>query len=222
MRPRSPGLFGEVLALCAEAGLASVGGARRRRHEGARERVSSARTRDYDQIAEEILEEADAVDAAEDEQFGDRRGDELPPELATAQGRRKLAATRPSAASTPSASRRHARSPQSRPARRQGSQAPARRGAVDRAARQRRLRGLPRARGDAATVARFGSPPSPTRRRTDPVGQDQRQRPDSTQRQDAARLHAGLQRPGGLQRAPDRRRRRGLQPARPTSATSNR
>jgi hypothetical protein len=27
-------------------------------------------------------------DAAEDEQFGDRRGDELPPELATSQGRR--------------------------------------------------------------------------------------------------------------------------------------
>ena len=45
-------------------------------------------TRDYEQIAREILAEADAVDAEEDEQFGDARGDELPPELATAQGRR--------------------------------------------------------------------------------------------------------------------------------------
>jgi hypothetical protein len=43
---------------------------------------------DYDQIAREILAEADAVDRAEDERFGDRRGDGLPPELSTAQGRR--------------------------------------------------------------------------------------------------------------------------------------
>jgi Transposase DDE domain len=43
---------------------------------------------DYDQIAKEILAEADAVDRAEDERFGERRGDELPPELSTAQGRR--------------------------------------------------------------------------------------------------------------------------------------
>ena len=43
---------------------------------------------DYDQIAREILADAGAVDRAEDERFGDRRGDELPPELATAQGRR--------------------------------------------------------------------------------------------------------------------------------------
>src|SRR5215212_5652436 len=45
-------------------------------------------TRDYEQIAREILAEADAVDAEEDEQFGEARGDELPPGLATAQGRR--------------------------------------------------------------------------------------------------------------------------------------
>jgi hypothetical protein len=45
-------------------------------------------TRDYEQIAREILAEANAVDADEDERFGDARGDELPPELATAQGRR--------------------------------------------------------------------------------------------------------------------------------------
>ncbi len=50
--------------------------------------ASQHATRDYGQIAREILEEAGRVDADEDEQFGERRGDELPPELATAQGRR--------------------------------------------------------------------------------------------------------------------------------------
>ncbi len=45
-------------------------------------------TRDFEQIAREILEQADAVDAVEDEQFGDARGDELPRELSTVQGRR--------------------------------------------------------------------------------------------------------------------------------------
>jgi len=30
--------------------------------------------RDYERIAREILEQADAIDTAEDEQFGDRRG----------------------------------------------------------------------------------------------------------------------------------------------------
>src|SRR5207342_3543458 len=43
---------------------------------------------DYEQLARGILEEAKAVDAAEDELYGDARGDELPEEFATAQGRR--------------------------------------------------------------------------------------------------------------------------------------
>jgi hypothetical protein len=43
---------------------------------------------DYGRIAREILAEAGALDRAEDERFGDRRGDELPAELATVQGRR--------------------------------------------------------------------------------------------------------------------------------------
>jgi hypothetical protein len=37
----------------------------------------------------EILEDAAAVDAEEAERFGDARGDELPSELATGQGRQK-------------------------------------------------------------------------------------------------------------------------------------
>jgi transposase len=79
------GLFGEVLTLCAQAGLAgvevlAVDGTKL--HANASERA----TRDYQQLAEEILREAGEVDAAEDEQFGDRRGDELPPKLVSAHG----------------------------------------------------------------------------------------------------------------------------------------
>jgi len=80
-------LFGEVLALCAESGLVRVGVIA---VDGTKVAANAAvqATRDFKQIAREILAEADAVDAAEDEQFGDARGDELPPELQTAQGRR--------------------------------------------------------------------------------------------------------------------------------------
>jgi transposase len=82
------GLFGEVLGLCARAGLTgvevlAVDGTKV--HANASERA----TRDYEQLARELLEEAAEIDAAEDERFGDRRGDELPPELASAQGRKK-------------------------------------------------------------------------------------------------------------------------------------
>ena len=81
------GLFGEVLTLCAEAGLVQVGVVA---IDGTKVHANASQhaTRSYEDVAREILAEADAVDAAEDEQFGERRGDELPPELATAQGRR--------------------------------------------------------------------------------------------------------------------------------------
>jgi hypothetical protein len=49
--------------------------------------ASERATRDYEQIAREILAEADAVDREEDERFGERRGDELPEQLATGEGR---------------------------------------------------------------------------------------------------------------------------------------
>ena len=78
-------LFGEVLALCAEAGLVRVGVIAvdgTKVHANASERA----TRSYEDIAREILEDAAAVDAEEDERFGDTRGDELPSELATGQG----------------------------------------------------------------------------------------------------------------------------------------
>jgi hypothetical protein len=38
-------------------------------------------------VVRDILAEADAVDAVEDEQLGNRRGDELPPLLSTQHGR---------------------------------------------------------------------------------------------------------------------------------------
>jgi hypothetical protein len=44
--------------------------------------------RDFEQVAREILEEAAEIDRREDELYGERRGDELPPELSTEQGRR--------------------------------------------------------------------------------------------------------------------------------------
>src|SRR5919197_5221730 len=81
-------LFGEVLALCADAGLVGVGVIAvdgTKVHANASERA----TRSYEQIAREILEDAAAVDAEEDERFGDARGDELPGELATGQGRQR-------------------------------------------------------------------------------------------------------------------------------------
>jgi hypothetical protein len=80
------GLFGEVLVLCAEAGLVEVGVIAidgRKVYANASERA----TCDYEQIAREILAEADAVDREQDERFGERRGDELPAELATGEGR---------------------------------------------------------------------------------------------------------------------------------------
>src|SRR3954471_12803068 len=78
-------LFGEVLALCAEAGLAQVGVIA---IDGTKVHANASQhaNRDYERLAREILEEADAVDAAEDEQFGDARGDELPPSWPPARG----------------------------------------------------------------------------------------------------------------------------------------
>ena len=81
-------LFGEVLALCAKAGLVSVGvialdGTKLRAN--ASDRVN----REYQRIAEEILAEADELDAQEDARFGERRGDELPAELSNSNDRRQ-------------------------------------------------------------------------------------------------------------------------------------
>jgi transposase len=80
-------LFGEVLALCARSGLVTVGVIA---VDGTKLHANACRDEnlDYEQIAREILEEARAVDAAEDELYGEARGDELPEQLRTGEGRR--------------------------------------------------------------------------------------------------------------------------------------
>ena len=82
------GLFGAVLVLCAKAGLVNVGliavdGTKV--HANASDRANLG----YEEIAREILAEAEEADHEEDERFGDRRGDELPPEFRVSGDRRK-------------------------------------------------------------------------------------------------------------------------------------
>jgi Transposase domain (DUF772) len=82
-------LFGQVLGLCHEAGLVGAGvvaidGTRMAGH------ASPEANREFGQIAREILAEARARDEAEDERFGEARGDELPEELGTPEGRREF------------------------------------------------------------------------------------------------------------------------------------
>lgn len=90
-------LFTQVLVLCAAAGLVKLG---RVALDGTKLRASASRHKamSYDRLTSRIpaveaevaamLAEAEAVDAAEDDEFGpDRRGDELPAELATRERR---------------------------------------------------------------------------------------------------------------------------------------
>ena len=80
-------LFGQVLGLCAQAGLVDVGVIALDGSKFAAAASDSA-IRTYEQIAAEILEEAGRIDAAEDEIHGEARGDELPQHLARREGRR--------------------------------------------------------------------------------------------------------------------------------------
>ena len=76
-----------MLTLCAKAGLVNVAVIA---VDGSKLHANASRDEnlDYEQLAREILEEAKAVDAAEDELYGDARGDELPEQLRTGEGRR--------------------------------------------------------------------------------------------------------------------------------------
>jgi transposase len=82
-------LFGEVLGLCARSGLVTVGVVA---VDGTKIAAAATHhaTRSYEQIAREILEEAACIDAAEDELYGEARGDELPEGLRTSGNRRKV------------------------------------------------------------------------------------------------------------------------------------
>src|SRR5947207_13332768 len=82
-------LFREVLGLCGEAGLVrpeviAIDGTRMAGS------ANSDATRDFEEIAKEILAEHRATDEAEDELYGDARGDELPEQLQTPEGRREF------------------------------------------------------------------------------------------------------------------------------------
>jgi len=84
-------LFLEVLALCREAGLLKVG---RLALDGTKVKANASRHKamSYDRMTaeearlqkevDELLAQAQAADEAEDEQYGNHRGDELPEELA--------------------------------------------------------------------------------------------------------------------------------------------
>ena len=81
------GVFAQVVALCiteglVHAGVVAIDGTKIE----ADVSVGSSVTRR--QIVDEILEEAEAVDAAEDLEYGDRRGDELPDRWADRRDRR--------------------------------------------------------------------------------------------------------------------------------------
>ena len=96
-------LFVQVLQVAARAGLVSLGrvaldGSKVRANASRHKAMSYARMGPRErQLAEEVeglraqaaalIAEAEAVDAAEDEQFGDARGDELPAELANKETR---------------------------------------------------------------------------------------------------------------------------------------
>ena len=81
-------LFGQVLGLCVKAGLVDTGVVA---IDGTKMMADASffANRTREQLAAEILAEAEAVDAAEDDEFGDRRGDELPAEWAGGRGRRE-------------------------------------------------------------------------------------------------------------------------------------
>ena len=80
-------LFGGVLGLCAKAGIVDVAVIAVDGTKLAADAADSA-IRTYEQIAAEIVAEAGRIDAAEDELHGDARGDELPEQLTTRDGRR--------------------------------------------------------------------------------------------------------------------------------------
>jgi transposase len=84
-------LFVEVLMLCQEAGLVSVGVIA---IDGTKIRASASRdqNRSYHGIVAEILEEAERIDREEDEQHGDARGDELPERFRSRESRRQALA----------------------------------------------------------------------------------------------------------------------------------
>jgi transposase len=82
-------LFTDVLGLCGKAGLVKVGIVA---VDGSKIAAGAThhQNRSYQQIAAEILKEAGATYAAEDELYGEKRGNELPEGFGTATVQRQL------------------------------------------------------------------------------------------------------------------------------------
>ena len=101
-------LFDQVLGLCEEAGLVSVGVIM---IDGTKIKANASmdQNRSYSGVVREILREAEETDRREDELYGDARGDELPEQLRTAEGRKAGACGR-------QAADRGAQGPRDRPA----------------------------------------------------------------------------------------------------------
>ena len=80
-------LFDDVLGLCREAGLVSVGVIT---VDGTKIKANASmdQNRSYRELVKQILREAEETDRREDELYGDQRGDELPEALRTPEGRR--------------------------------------------------------------------------------------------------------------------------------------
>jgi transposase len=81
-------LFVQVLGLCVDAGLVNTG---LLAIDGTKMEADASyfANRTKEQLAAEILAEAERTDAEEDERFGERRGDELPEEWVARGGRRE-------------------------------------------------------------------------------------------------------------------------------------
>ena len=84
-------LFDDVLGLCREAGLVSVGVIT---IDGTKIKANASmdQNRSYREIVTQILREAEETDRREDELYGEKRGDELPEQLHTPEGRRQALA----------------------------------------------------------------------------------------------------------------------------------
>lgn len=195
------GLFGSVLELCARAGLAQVGVIA---IDGTKVHANASRNANtsYEDLAREIIAEGIATDDAEDELYGEARGDELPEQLRTGEGRRAWL--------------REAKRQLEEQREREGRPVPRDRPKRVKEAKRRMEEGLwsetranaayehYRATGRMKNGRRFSMHPKPYTPPDIPEGRDQRHRPRLTRRQGVARVHPGLQRAGRHQRASGR------------------
>jgi len=167
-------LFGQVLGLCAKAGIVEV---EVMAVDGTKLEASASNhaTRSYERIATEILAEAGRIDAAEDEIHGSARGDELPEHLASREGRRAWLREAKERLEQERGGRAGA-GPEGTLKAASALPSPAGPGLADRVPGQPRLRGLPRRWGDEGRAA-LRSPPESAHTAHSTRGQDQRHRP---------------------------------------------